>query len=47
MDTGGSSQGIKRPGCEADHSAPTNAVVNKNVDLYTHAPIRLRVVVLN
>jgi hypothetical protein len=41
------SPGVKRLGCEADHSPPASAEVKKNVDLYIHSPIRLHGVVLN
>jgi hypothetical protein len=37
---GNLSQGVKRPGREADHSAPASAEV-KTMDLYIHFPIRL------
>jgi hypothetical protein len=46
MGTGASFPGVKRPGCEADHSPPTNAEVKKNVDLYFHSLIRLHGLVL-
>jgi hypothetical protein len=41
------SQGVKRPGCESDHSPPTSAKVKKNVHLYIHSPIHLHGVVFN
>jgi hypothetical protein len=41
------SPGVKRLGCEPDHSPPTSAKVQKNVDLYIHSPIRLHGIVLN
>jgi hypothetical protein len=47
MGTGGSFPGVKRPGREADHSPPTSAVGQENVDLYIHSPIRLHGIVLN
>jgi hypothetical protein len=37
--TGGSFRGIKRPGCEANHSPPTNAEVRKCWSLYIHFTI--------
>jgi hypothetical protein len=47
MRTGALSPGAKRPGREADHSAPPNAEIKKTWVLYTHSPIRLHGVVLN
>jgi hypothetical protein len=41
------SPGVKRPGCEADHSPPASAEIKKSVDIYIHYPIRLHGVVLN
>jgi hypothetical protein len=38
---------VKREGREADHSPPASAEVKKNVNLYSHSPIRLHGVVLN
>jgi hypothetical protein len=35
---GALSLGVKRPGCEADHSPPSNAEVKECVDLYLHSP---------
>jgi hypothetical protein len=47
MCTGGSFQGVKRPGREADYSPPTNGEVKK-IWIYTSTPpIRLHGVVLN
>jgi hypothetical protein len=37
MGTGGSFQGVKRPGREADHSPPTSAEVKKTW-IYTFIP---------
>jgi hypothetical protein len=34
-------------GREADYFLPTSAEVKKNVDVYTHSPIRLHGIVLN
>jgi hypothetical protein len=44
---GAFSPGAKRPGREADHSLPSSADINKEVDLYIHFPIRLHDVVLH
>jgi hypothetical protein len=44
---GALSLGIKRPGCEADHSPPSNAEVKEWVELYLHFPIRLHGVALS
>jgi hypothetical protein len=41
----GSFPGVKRPGCEADHSPPSAEV--KGVELYLHSPIRLHGAVLS
>jgi hypothetical protein len=38
MGNGGSFQGVKRPGIEADQSPPTRNEVKKNVDLYIDCP---------
>jgi hypothetical protein len=38
MGTGGSFPGVKRQGCEADHSAPTSAEVKK-MWIYTSTPL--------
>jgi hypothetical protein len=35
---GALSLGVKRPGCEADHSPPSSAEVKEWVDLYLHFP---------
>jgi hypothetical protein len=35
---GALSLGVKRPGCEADHSPPTSAEVKEWVELYLHSP---------
>jgi hypothetical protein len=35
---GALSLGIKRPGCEADHSPPSSAEVKECVELYFHSP---------
>jgi hypothetical protein len=32
------SLGVKRPGCEADHSPPSSAEVKEWVELYIHFP---------
>jgi hypothetical protein len=47
--TGGSFPGIKRQGCEADHSPPSSADVKKDGALspYLDTPISLHVIVLN
>jgi hypothetical protein len=39
--------GVKRPGCEADHSPLSSAEVKEYVKLYLHSPVRLHGVVLN
>jgi hypothetical protein len=44
---GALSLGVKRPGCEADHSPPSSAEVKECVELYLHSPIRLHGVVLS
>jgi len=38
--------GVKRLGCEADHSPPSNTEVMEYVELYLHSPIRLHGVML-
>jgi hypothetical protein len=38
MGTRGSILGVKRPGCEADHSPPSSAGVKERVELYLHSP---------
>jgi hypothetical protein len=35
---GALSLGVKRPGCEADHSPPPRAEVKEYVELYLHSP---------
>jgi hypothetical protein len=35
---GALSLGVKRPGCEADHSLPSSAEVKEWVELYLHSP---------
>jgi hypothetical protein len=35
---GALSLGVKRPGCEADHSPPSNAEIKECVELYLHSP---------
>jgi len=30
--------GVKRPGCEADHSPPSSSEVKESVELYLHTP---------
>jgi hypothetical protein len=35
---GALSQGVKRPGCEADHSPPSSAEVIEWMELYIHSP---------
>jgi hypothetical protein len=35
---GALSLGVKRPGCEADHSPPSSAEVKECVELYLHSP---------
>jgi hypothetical protein len=40
------SSGVKRPGREADHSAPASAEVKK-MWIYTSTPVRIHGVVLN
>jgi hypothetical protein len=47
MATGGPSLGVKRPGCEADHSPPSSAEVKECVELYLHSPVRLHGIVLS
>jgi len=45
---GAPSLGVKQPGCETDHSPPSNAEVKKNAWSYTSTPaIRLHGVVLS
>jgi hypothetical protein len=44
---GALSLGVKRPGHEADHSAPSSAELKECVDLYPYSPIRLHGVVLS
>jgi hypothetical protein len=39
--TGALSLGVKRPGCEADHSPPSSAEVKECVELYLHSTIHL------
>jgi hypothetical protein len=38
MGTRALSLGVKRPGCEADHSPPSSAEVKEWVELYIHSP---------
>jgi hypothetical protein len=42
-----SSLGVKRPGCEADHSPPSSADVKEYVELYLHSYNTLFGIVLN
>jgi hypothetical protein len=44
---GALSLGVKRPGCEADHSPPSSAEVKGWVELYLHSPICLHGVVFS
>jgi hypothetical protein len=39
--------GVKRQGCEADHSPPSSAEVKEWVELHIHSPIRLNSLVLS
>jgi len=38
MGTWGSFPGVQKPGCEADHSPPSNAEVKEWVELYLYSP---------
>jgi hypothetical protein len=38
---------VKHPGCEADHSPPSNADIKECVELYLHFPICLHGMVLS
>jgi hypothetical protein len=40
VDTEGSFPGVKRPGCESDHSPPSGAKAKECVELYLHSPNR-------
>jgi hypothetical protein len=45
--SGALSLGVKRPGCEADHSYPSSAEVKEWMELYLHSPILLHGVELS
>jgi hypothetical protein len=47
MGNRGSLRGVKRPGCEADHSPPSSAEVKECVKEYLHSPMRIHSVVLS
>jgi hypothetical protein len=38
MGTGNLSLGVKRPGCETDHSPPSRVEVKECVEIYLHSP---------
>jgi hypothetical protein len=44
---GALSAGVKRPGCEVDHSPPSSVEVKEWVELYLHSPIRPHGLVLS
>jgi hypothetical protein len=45
--SGALSVGVKRPGCESNHSLPCSAEVKESVELYLHSPICLHGAVLS